>query len=90
MTEEKTEKTEKTIRREKAELIGKRNLLKFISPHVDELLKIKDGVIEIADDSGLDSDYALRWTLDQLCFFEVCGLEENAIEEEESEETEEE
>lgn len=71
------------MRFEKKQFMGKRNAYKEASPFVDDLLKFKDKMTEVANDSGLKSSYLTKEILDLLGFFDDEFSEEDEEEEDE-------
>jgi len=58
------------MRIEKKQFMGKRNAYKEASPFVDDLLKFKDKMAEVANDAGLRSSFLTKEILDLLGFFD--------------------
>lgn len=71
------------MRIEKKQFMGKRNAYKEASPFIDDLLKFKDKMAEVANDAGLRASFLTKEILDLLGFFEDEFSEDESEEEEE-------
>lgn len=76
------------MRIEKKQFMGKRNAYKEASPFIDDLLKFKDKMTEVANDAGLRSSFLTKEILDLLGFFDDEFSEDDGVEEEEEDSTE--
>lgn len=68
MTE--ADKATQQIRLEKKQFMGMRNAYKESSPFIDDLLKWKDKMKEVAEDSGLRPSYLIKTMLESINMFE--------------------